>query len=148
MEEKTKNLEESNIKIEELKKEKEIAIEQKNDLLYRLTEKMNQNDDLNEKIRRLEHMLSALDKSYKDFNLNSYNGGVLLDFYQNENGTEVNEEEHAQDVSKDIYTINMNINLKKNKIGNYGMNRNNDDKRKRTLLEISELMHHKPISKV
>ena len=49
-------------------------------MLNRLTEKMNLNDDLNEKIRRLEHRLSLFDKSKeKDFNLNSFNGGVFLD---------------------------------------------------------------------
>ncbi len=121
--------------------------------MNRLTEKINLNDDLNEKIRRLEHRLSIFDKpKEKDFNINSYNDGVFLDL-MNLNASERNEiilpENENQD--KDNYTINMKINLKKNKIGigNYGMNRNaSDDKRKKTLMEISELMHQKPLSKV
>jgi hypothetical protein len=126
-------------------------LEQKNDLLNRLTEKMHLNDDLNEKIRRLEHRLSLFDKSKeKDFNLNTYNDQVFLDL-MNGNATEGNEEVLRENEIQDNYTINMKINLKKNKlgIGNYGLNRiGNDDKRKKTLMEISELMHQKPLSKV
>jgi len=110
---------------------------------------MNLNDDLNEKIRRLEHRLSLFDKSKeKDFNLNSFNGGVFLDLIANEHATEGNEETVIPDnENPDNYTINMKVNLKKNKIGNYAINRN-EDKRKKTLMEISEMMHHKPLSKV
>lgn len=153
MEEKTKNLEDSHQKITELNKENDIIIEQKNDLLNRLTEKMNLNDDLNEKIRRLEHRLSHFEVSKdKDLNLNSYNGGIFLDLLPNEGIPQEEEGEVTQEKENlDNYTINMKVNLKKNNNklgkGNYGMNRNND-KGKKTLMEISELMHQKPISKV
>ena len=59
--------------------------------MNRLTEKINLNDDLNEKIRRLEHRLSIFDKpKEKDFNINSYNDGVFLDL-MNLNASERNE---------------------------------------------------------
>ena len=148
MEEKTKNLEDSHQKIDELNSEKNIIFEQKNDLLNRLTEKMNQNDDANEKIRRLEHRLSVFDKSEGgDYNVNSYNGGVFLDLLGNKNIEEGNEQYMPEEKDQDNYTINMKVKLKDNKLGKFMMNRN-DDKRRKTLMEISDLMQQKPLSKV
>lgn len=113
---------------------------------------MNLNDDLNEKIRRLEHRLSVIDVSKeKDFNLNPFNGdgGVFLDLVHENHQNEIHEEGVQEKENPDNYTINVKVNLKKNKVGNnYGMNRQHTEKRKKTLLEISELMHHKPLSKV
>lgn len=111
---------------------------------------MNQNDDLNDKIRRLEHRLSIFDKSKdEDFNLNSYNGGVFLDLLGNKNPEDGNEQymPTAGEENQDNYTINMKVKMKDNKMGKFMMNRN-DDKRRKTLMEISDAMQQKPLSKV
>jgi hypothetical protein len=149
LEEKTKYLEDSHHKIDELNSEKNMIFEQKNDLLNRLTEKMNQNDDLNDKIKKLEYKLSYFDKSKdEDFNLNSYNGGgVFLDLLGNKNNEENEQYMEDGNENQDNYTINMKVKMKDNKAGKFMMNRN-DDKRRKTLMEISDMMQQKPLSKV
>lgn len=151
LEEKTKNFEDLILKTEALNKENEKILEQKNDLLNRLTEKMNLIDDLNEKIKRLDNRLSFFEKKDKDFNLNSYNEGrVFLDL-MNESQNQGDEEISRENEHQDNYTINMKINLKKNKLGitNYGQKSSVIlDKRKKTLMEITDQMHQKPLSKV
>ena len=121
-------------------------MEQKDDLFNRLTEIMNLNDDLNEKNRKMEYMLSFHDQSKdKGSNLNSYSQGINLDYLTRDNIPEQNEDVKPEK-NPDNYTINMKVNLKK-PIGSYGMNRNTD-KRRKHLMEISETIHQKPLSKV
>ena len=124
-------------------------------MFNRLAELINLNDDLNEKNRKLEYMLSFHDKSKeKSTNLDEFSQGINLDYLTLENNSEPNEETKPQQEEKnqDNYTINMKVKIKKPGVGvgSYGMNRNEHqvDKRKKTLMEVTELLHQKPLSKV
>lgn len=105
---------------------------------------MNINDDLNEKIKKLEQMLSHFEVSKdKDFNLNFYTGGIVLDLQHNDINIEGIEEVLSEKESLKKNSYNMK-NLNKNKLENYDINRN-EGKRKKKLMEISELIQQKSI---
>ena len=60
-------------------------------------------------------------------------------------------DKYENDEKQKNYTINMKVNIKKSGIGNYairGSENYQTEEKKSTIVERSEIMHHKPISKV
>jgi len=103
-------------------------------------------------------MLSSNNQSNaKQVQFNSINNGINLDYLTiADNHTEEKNLNSIKDLSKneEKFTINMKLNIKKNLNHNYGVNRQmtqhtgNDLGKKKDILEISEMMTQKPISKV
>ena len=119
-------------------------------MLYRHEELLKCNYDLTEKIRKLELIESYNDNS-KNFNLNEdFNQGFNLEYLALDNNER--EDLNLQMENKENYTINMRVNVKKPCLGVSNSNVNKDmeirEKRKKTLMEITEIMHHKPFGKV
>lgn len=145
------------IKIETLSKEKVNLDDKNQDLFNRLKESLTENSDLLEKIKRYEFMLSLNGQSnIKSGQFTSLNKGINLDYLSIADNQ--NEEQHTNNsqnkTNEGKYTINFKLNIKKNHNHNYGLNRQlnqhtaNELGKKKDILEISETMTQKPISKV
>jgi hypothetical protein len=153
-----KKIAELKTQIETLLKEKQNLDDKNQDLFNRLKESLTENSDLVEKIKRFEYMLSLNGQTTeKSGQFNSLNNGINLDYLSLADNH--NEEKHPsiKDFNKKNegkYTINFKLNIKKNHNHNYGINRQinnlggNELGKKKDILEISETMTQKPLSKV
>lgn len=143
--------------LETLTKEKLMLDNKNQDLFNRLKESLTENSDLVEKIKRFEYMLSLNGQSnVKSGQFNSLNNGINLDYLSiadNHNEEKQTNKDQFQN-NEGKYTINFKLNIKKNHNHNYGLNRQinslaaNELGKKKDILEISETMTQKPLSKV
>lgn len=152
MKEKQKEVNDLKFKNDKLINEK-LIIEEKNLYLFnRLKESVEENDDLIEKIKRYEYMLSLQNQNTKSEQFNLLNNGINLDYLCLNDGNNLEEKNNeGKNKEEENYTINMKVNVKKNH-HNYGMNRqiqpqsvSNEITKKKDILQISELMTQKPI---
>lgn len=153
-----KKIAELKTQVETLTREKLNLDDKNQDLFNRLKESLTENSDLVEKIKRFEYMLSINGQTNsKSGQFNSLNNGINLDYLsiadnQNEEKHPSNKDLHKNNEGK--YTINFKLNIKKNHNHNYGLNRQitahgpNELGKKKDILEISETMTQKPLSKV
>jgi len=152
-----KNIAELKSQAETLTKDKLNLDDKNQDLFNRLKESLIENSDLVEKIKRFEYILSLnVQSNVKSGPFNSLNNGINLDYLsiadnQNEEKPTKN---HQNKNDEGKYTINFKLNIKKNHNHNYGLNRQmnphagNELGKKKEILEISQTMTQKPLSKV
>ena len=156
MDEKIKKIEELKSEIGKLSKEKLFLDDKNQDLFNRLKETLMENSDLVEKLKRYEYLFSLQHQSNsKPGQFNSLNNGINLDYLTIiDNAQDEKNNNDLLNKNQENYTINMKVNIKKNLNHNYGINRQinphigNDLGKKKDILEISEMMTQKPISKV
>ena len=144
--------------VEALYKEKLNLDNKSQDLFNRLKESLTENSDLVEKIKRFEYMMSVNGQSnVKSGQFNSLNDGINLDYLTIADNQNDEKNPSHMDLNKNNegkYTINFKLNIKKNLIHNYGLTRQisplpvKDLANKKDILEISETMTQKPLSKV
>lgn len=152
-------------KIEELKGKikllfnEKLNLEEKHqDIFNRLKQILSEKDDLLEKIKRYEDLLSINNQSNtKPVQFNSLNNGINLDYLSLNDMQKDEKKQSFRDLNKidgEKFTINVKLNLKKNLNHNYGLNNkatnltSSEIGKKKGILQISELMTQKPLSKV
>ncbi len=148
-----KKIAELKAQVETLTKEK-LNLDNKNqDLFNRLTECLTENSDLVEKIKRFEYMQSGKSQANLKSDAFILNNGINLDYLSIADNKNEEDQTNNTDLNKNNegkYTINFKLNLKKN---NYGLNRPithgaTEIGKKKDIMEISETMTQKPLSKV